>query len=334
MRPSSASRHRASCLLCRRDRERCCARRRGHIGHRALSSAEPCLSPGRGPPSWRLSRRDTGAMEALREAPRSSGASASSPSSSALSTRRGRVAARACFCRAMRASARRGSSPSWRGAHASRVRGPAPGAAIDFVGTELPYQPFVEALRPLGDARARSEPGVAAARVRGMLALLADARARRPCCSCSRTCTGRTHRPRPVRLPRPQPRRPRFCCSRPARADDPTTAAEDARARRGLRRTAPPSRSSSARSSPRSSSRCSPPARASSGGQIDAIVARAEGNPFFAEELFAAADEEGELPREPPRPSPAAGRAAWTSRHAEPAAVGRRPQDGRRTTDC
>ena len=85
------------------------------------------------------------------------------------------------------------------------------GRSIDLVGTELPYQPFVEALRPLGAAPAsrRACCGLAAAGLRG------DARAahrpRRRRARAARAggpALGRYVDARPRRLPRPQPRRP------------------------------------------------------------------------------------------------------------------------------
>src|SRR4029453_4501818 len=41
------------------------------------------------------------------------------------------------------------------------------GRAIDLVGTELPYQPFVEALRPLGEPRQLDRPAAPQGRVFG-----------------------------------------------------------------------------------------------------------------------------------------------------------------------
>ena len=67
------------------------------------------------------------------------------------------------------------------------------GRSIDLVGTELPYQPFVEALRPLGEPR-RSTGGAArscgCSRRRSRCS--PSAPPPRPCCSCSRICTGPT----------------------------------------------------------------------------------------------------------------------------------------------
>ena len=71
------------------------------------------------------------------------------------------------------------------------------GRSIDLVGTDLPYQPFVEALRPVGDL---AEIAGASGRHRscgcssGRLRCSPIARQPRRCCWCSRICTGRTHR--------------------------------------------------------------------------------------------------------------------------------------------
>ena len=76
-----------------------------------------------------------------------------------------------------------------------RLRGAAR-ALVDLVGTGLAYQPFVEALRPLGDPRqvdeCRSARSCGSSRRRSHCS--ASARMPSRCCSCSRTCTGRTPR--------------------------------------------------------------------------------------------------------------------------------------------
>ena len=106
----------------------------------------------------------------------SSDALASSESSGARSTRRGRGTVRPSSSPEKRASGRPGWRPSSRDARGDAAFEVLVGRAIDLVGTELPYQPFVEALRPLG------EPWQAADRMQGSqlrvfedtLALLAD----------------------------------------------------------------------------------------------------------------------------------------------------------------
>ena len=84
---------------------------------------------------------------------RSSDAYRSSRSSGARSTRHGREEARPSSSPEKRASARPGSQSEL----ATRARDAGfdvrLGRSIDLVGTDLPYQPFVEALRPLADLR-------------------------------------------------------------------------------------------------------------------------------------------------------------------------------------
>ena len=113
---------------------------------------------GRYSPKWRLARARC-----------SSDAYASSGSSSARSTQRRRGTVRPSSSPEKRASARPGSRPSSRAAPATPDSRSSLGRSIDLVGTELPYQPFVEALRPLGQAVAgrRAVGGLSASGVRG-----------------------------------------------------------------------------------------------------------------------------------------------------------------------
>jgi hypothetical protein len=70
------------------------------------------------------------------------------------------------------------------------------GRSIDLVGAELPYQPFVEALRPLG-AFPQAEGQAAGPQLRVFqetMALLFGRAAATLCWSSSRTCTGPTPR--------------------------------------------------------------------------------------------------------------------------------------------
>ena len=73
---------------------------------------------------------------------------------------------RSCSSLEMPASVRPGLPPSW-----ERARGAGLdvllGRSIDLVGTELPYQPLVEALRPLGDRSRCPAGGFAVEGVRG-----------------------------------------------------------------------------------------------------------------------------------------------------------------------
>jgi MoxR-like ATPase len=70
------------------------------------------------------------------------------------------------------------------------------GRSIDLVGTELPYQPLLEALGPLGGLPQADAQAVGSQlRVfQDTLALLGGRPPRR-CCWCSRTCTGPTPPP-------------------------------------------------------------------------------------------------------------------------------------------
>ena len=131
------------------------------------------------------------------------------------------------------------------------------GRSIDLVGTELPYQPFVEALRPLGELAARRR--LAAAGVRGGARAARRPGGRRAGAARARgPALGRHVDARSRRLPRPQPRATGgCCCSRPIARDEPrrrsgcagSPTASGARARRSC--------SSSGRSSATSWRRCS-----------------------------------------------------------------------------
>ena len=94
----------------------------------------------------------------------------------------GRAAARPSSSPARRASARPGSRPSSRSAPATPGFEVLLGRSIDLVGTELPYQPFVEALRPLGELRqVDGQPAGSQLRVfEETLALLAERAAAAP----------------------------------------------------------------------------------------------------------------------------------------------------------
>ena len=66
------------------------------------------------------------------------------------------------------------------------------GRSIDLVGTELPYQPFAEALRPLGKPwrPAGRRPARSCGYSRRRWRCSPGAPLPHPCCSYSRTCTG------------------------------------------------------------------------------------------------------------------------------------------------
>ena len=119
-------------------------------------------------------------------------------------------AARPSSSPARRASARPGSPPS----SARRARDAGfevlVGRSIDLVGTELPYQPFVEALRPLGEpvAGRRRTPGSQLRVFEETLALLDDRAAVRARAARARgSALGRYVDARSRRLPRTQSRR-------------------------------------------------------------------------------------------------------------------------------
>ena len=203
------------------------------------------------------------------------------------------------------------------------------GRSIDLVGTELPYQPFVDALRPLGSpGRSPADAGsqLRVFEIRSRCSPIGAAP--HPCCSCSRTCTG----PMPRRStsssssPTTSPTA-RFFCSRPTAPTSPRRPSACAGwptrspLRLGARSRARSARARRADGAARGSRRCLPPA-----ALADTIVARSEGNPFFAEELLAVAGDRRRAPAGPARPAAAARRRARRA-DAEPAA----PRRGRRT---
>ena len=171
------------------------------------------------------------------------------------------------------------------------------GRSIDLVGTELPYQPFVEALRPLGEL-----PRDAGSQLRVFertLAMLADRTAVAPRAADPRgPALGRHVDARSRRLPRPPPADQRALLLVTYRADEPVSAERLRRVTDAVRRSGstitlalgPLGHADLRTLLAAHAGAPLPPA------QMDAIVARSEGNPFFAEELLAA-DPDGELPR-------------------------------------
>jgi DNA-binding CsgD family transcriptional regulator/tetratricopeptide (TPR) repeat protein len=178
------------------------------------------------------------------------------------------------------------------------------GRSIDFVGTELPYQPFVEALRPLGKPWPVEEGRVAGSQrlaFEEMLALLSERAAAAPVLlvledlhwSDASTLDlvaflAYNLVDRPVLL------------LATYRADEPSSTERMRRLADGARR------SGSAvvlELGPLERDELTALLVALTGGSLpaaraDAIVDRSEGNPFFAEELLAVAgDQTGELPR-------------------------------------
>jgi DNA-binding CsgD family transcriptional regulator/tetratricopeptide (TPR) repeat protein len=177
------------------------------------------------------------------------------------------------------------------------------GRSIDLVGTELPYQPFVEALRPLG-ALSPADPGAAGSQLRVFretLAVLGGHAAAAPVLLVLEDLhwADTSTLDLVVFLAHNLQDR-RVLLLTTARADEPSSAERVRRLADGVRR------SGSAllvELGPLDHGEVTallaaragvPPAAA----LTEAIAARSEGNPFFAEELLAAAgDRGGELPR-------------------------------------
>ena len=178
------------------------------------------------------------------------------------------------------------------------------GRSIDLVGTELPFQPFVEALRPLGQPlRAdRSTPGSQLRVFEETLARVTDRAATAPVLlvledlhwadtSSLDLLVFLAHNVGDQQV----------LLLATYRADEPASAARMRRLADGVRRSgstlvlelAPLERDELTALLAAHADESLPAAL------TDTIVARSEGNPFFAEELLAAAGERsGELPRE------------------------------------
>lgn len=177
------------------------------------------------------------------------------------------------------------------------------GRSIDLVGTELPYQPFVEALRPLGEPwQVERQAGDSQLHVfEGTLALLGDRAVAAPVLlvledlhwadvSTLDLVVFLAHNlgDRPVLL------------LATYRAEEPLSAERMRRLEEGVRRSGT---ALVLELEPLGRDELTALLDARAGTPLphalaDGIVARAEGNPFFAEELLAAADDEGSgLPR-------------------------------------
>jgi DNA-binding CsgD family transcriptional regulator/tetratricopeptide (TPR) repeat protein len=177
------------------------------------------------------------------------------------------------------------------------------GRSIDLVGTELPYQPFVEALRPLG-AFAQVDAQAAGSQLRVFeetLALLFGRAAAAPLLLVLEDLhwADTSTLDLVVFLAHNLDDR-RVLLLATYRADEPASAARMRRLADGVRRSGSalvlelgPLEREDLTALLAARAEAPPPAT-----QMDAIVARSEGNPFFAEELLAAAgDRSGELPR-------------------------------------
>jgi DNA-binding Lrp family transcriptional regulator len=176
------------------------------------------------------------------------------------------------------------------------------GRSIDLVGTELPDQPFVEALRPLGGLPQVDGP-TAGSQLRvfqDTTALLGERAAAAPVllvledlhwadASTLDLVVFLAHNLRDRRV----------LLLATYRADELASAERVRRLADGVRRTGSalavelgPLQRGELAALLEARAGAPPPA-----ALTDAIVARSEGNPFFAEELLAAADQGGELPR-------------------------------------
>ena len=177
------------------------------------------------------------------------------------------------------------------------------GRSIDLVGTELPYQPFVEALRPLQEPRqVGGSTAVSQLQVfEETLALLTDRSAAAPVLLVLEDLhwADTSTLDLVVFLAHNLDDRPLLLLAT-YRADEPSSAERVRRLADGVRR------SGSAlvlQLGPLEREELTALLAARTDGSLpaaltDEIVVRSEGNPFFAEELLAAAgDESGELPR-------------------------------------
>jgi len=177
------------------------------------------------------------------------------------------------------------------------------GRSIDLVGTELPYQPFVEALRPLGglpqvDGRAA---GSQLRLFQDTLALLGERAAAAPVLLVLEDLHwADTSTLDLVVFLAHNLRDRRIVLLATYRADELASAERVRRLAEGVRRTGSalavelgPLQRGELAALLEAHADAPPPA-----ALTEAIVARSEGNPFFAEELLAAASEgSGELPR-------------------------------------
>jgi DNA-binding CsgD family transcriptional regulator len=176
------------------------------------------------------------------------------------------------------------------------------GRSIDLVGTELPYQPFVEALRPLGRPRLADGPAALTQLqvFEEMLELLSERAAAAPVLLVLEDLhwADTSTLDLAVFLSHNLDER-RILLLGTCRPDDPASAGRIRRLADGIRRSGSavvlelgPLEDDELASL--IAARADAPLPA---GLTDAIVARSEGNPFFAEELLAAADDlDGELP--------------------------------------
>ena len=177
------------------------------------------------------------------------------------------------------------------------------GRSIDLVGTELPYQPFLEALRPLGGFP-QADGGTAGSQLRVFqetLALLGERAAAAPVLLVLEDLHwADTSTLDLVLFLAHNLNDRRVLLLATCRADEPSSAERLRRLADGVRRSGSalvlelgPLRHEELTMLLGARAGAPPPA-----ALTEAIVARSEGNPFFAEELLAAAgDQLGDLPR-------------------------------------
>jgi DNA-binding CsgD family transcriptional regulator/tetratricopeptide (TPR) repeat protein len=175
------------------------------------------------------------------------------------------------------------------------------GRSIDLVGTELPYQPFAEALGPVGGLpQADGQTAGSQLRVfQDTLELLFDRAAAAPLLLVLEDLhwADTTTLDLVVFLAHNLHDR-RVLVLGTYRADEPASAARVRRLAEGVRRSGSalllelgPLEQEELAALLAAHAGVPPPA-----ALTDAIVARSEGNPFFAQELLAACDQDGELP--------------------------------------
>ncbi len=176
------------------------------------------------------------------------------------------------------------------------------GRAIDLVGTELPYQPFVEALRPLGELQRHEQtPGSQLRVFEDTLLLLSDRAQTAPVLLVLEDLhwADTSTLDLVVFLAHNLDDRPVLLLAT-YRADEPASAERMGRISEGVRRSGSalvlelgPLGHEELAALLAARADAPPPA-----GLTKEIAARSEGNPFFAEELLAAAgDPSAELPR-------------------------------------
>ena len=176
------------------------------------------------------------------------------------------------------------------------------GRSIDLVGTELPYQPFLHALRPLGDLRPIDQAAHSQLQVfEETLALIAERAVAAPVLLVLEDLhwADSSTLDLVVFLAHNLDGR-RVLLLATYRADEPSSAERMQRLANGVRRSTSalvlelgPLDDEEVKALLEAHSDAAPPT-----ALTDAIVARSEGNAFFAEELLSAAGDDGaELPR-------------------------------------